>query len=128
MITKRERFSHNSWAHNDPSFVKGKRERNYLYINPLDAQNLSCTDGDSMEISNETGSVITIAALSDDLMPGTVALPHGWGHKEATGLSVANRTVGVNANLLAADGPENIEPYSGMAQFNGVSVSLRRVS
>lgn len=126
MITKRERFSHNSWAHNDPAFVKGKRERNYLYIHPRDAEQLGCRDGDSVEVSNDVGSVISIAALSDDLMPGTVALPHGWGHRAAGGLSVANRTSGVNANLLAADGPDRIEPYSGMAQFNGVTVKLHR--
>lgn len=126
MITKRERFSHNSWAHNDPAFVKGKRERNYLYIHPSDANRMGCSDGDQIEVSNAVGSVISIAALSDDLMPGTVALPHGWGHKGAPGLSVAHRTEGVNANLLAADGPHNIEPYSGMAQFNGVTVTLRK--
>ncbi|MFT5577211.1 MAG: anaerobic selenocysteine-containing dehydrogenase, partial [Bermanella sp.] len=128
MITKRERFSHNSWAHNDPAFVKGKRERNYLYIHPQDAEKLGCANGDTIEVSNAVGSVISIAALSDDLMPGTVALPHGWGHQAAEGLSVAKRTTGVNANILAADGPENIEPHSGMAQFNGVTVSLRRAS
>ncbi len=128
MITKRERFSHNSWAHNNPGFVKGKRERNYLYIHPQDAEKLGCAGGDSIEVSNAVGSVTSIVALSDDLMPGTVALPHGWGHQAAGGLSVAKATHGVNANLLAADGPDNIEPYSGMAQFNGVTVSLRRAS
>ena len=128
MITKRERFSHNSWAHNDPAFVKGKRDRNYLYIHPSDAEALGCIDGDTVEISNKVGSVIGVTALTNDLMPGTVALPHGWGHKDASGLTVASQTLGVNANLLAADGPDNIEPYSGMAQFNGVTVKLRKAS
>ena len=59
-------------------------------------------------------------------MPGTVALPHGWGHQSASGLSIASKTEGVNANMLAADGPDTIEPYSGMAQFNGITVQLRQ--
>ena len=66
--------------------------------------------------------------LSADLMPGAVALPHGWGHQAATGLSVASKTRGVNANLLAADGPDAIEPLSGMAQFNGIAVRISAVA
>lgn len=128
LITKRERFSHNSWTHNDIAFVKGKRQTNYLYLHPEDAEMLGCKDGDMIEVSTDSGAVTLPAAISDDMMPGTVALPHGWGHQQASGLSVANKTHGVNANILAADGPSAIEPLSGMAQFNGFSVSLKTVA
>ncbi len=125
LITKRERFSHNSWTHNDIAFVRGKRQTNYLYLHPEDAQKLGCNDGDMIEVSTDSGAVTLPAAISDDMMPGTVALPHGWGHQQASGLSVASKTLGVNANILAADGPSAIEPLSGMAQFNGFCVSLK---
>ena len=125
LITKRERFSHNSWTHNDPAYIKGKRRQNYLYIHPDDAQKLGANDGEEVEVSNEIGAVIACLAVSDDLMPGTVALPHGWGHESASGLSVARKTCGVNANILAADGPDAIEPVSGMAKFNGIAVNIR---
>jgi formate dehydrogenase len=59
------------------------------------------------------------------MTPGTVALPHGWGHQHATGLSVASRARGVNANLLAADGPTKLEPLSGMAHLTGIPVEVR---
>jgi formate dehydrogenase len=62
--------------------------------------------------------------LLGDLMPGTVALPHGWGHQHARGLSVAARTRGVNVNLLAADGPEQLERVSGMAHLTGFVVEV----
>jgi hypothetical protein len=62
--------------------------------------------------------------LLDDLMPGTVALPHGWGHQGAPGLSVASRTSGVNVNLLAADGVEAVEPVSGMSRLTGIPVQV----
>jgi anaerobic selenocysteine-containing dehydrogenase len=58
-------------------------------------------------------------------VPNPVALPHGWGHQHATGLSVASRTRGVNVNLLAADGPERIERVSGMAHLTGMLVDVR---
>jgi formate dehydrogenase len=60
-----------------------------------------------------------------DLMPGTVALPHGWGHQHASGLTIASRTSGVNVNLLAADGPDGIERLSGMAHLTGFPVEVR---
>ena len=62
----------------------------------------------------------------DELMPGTVALPHGWGHQNAKGLSVASKTKGVNVNILAADGPENLEPISGMARLTGIPVEVTK--
>ena len=62
--------------------------------------------------------------LLSDLQPGTVALPHGWGHQHAPGLAVASKTSGVNANLLAADGPDAIERVSGMARLTGILVEV----
>jgi anaerobic selenocysteine-containing dehydrogenase len=128
MITKRERFSHNSWAHNDPAFIKGKRHTNYLYMHPEDAQKRNLNEGDQVQVSSKAGNVIVPLTLITDMMPGSVALPHGWGHQSATGLSVASTTTGVNANILASDGPENIEPISGMAQFTGIVVEVKKVA
>ncbi len=63
--------------------------------------------------------------LLDELMPGTVSVPHGWGHQHARGLAVASRLAGANVNLLAADGPDSVEPLSGMAHLSGIPVTLR---
>ena len=66
--------------------------------------------------------------LLDELQPGTVALPHGWGHQHAKGLGVASRTRGVNVNLLAADGADRLERVSGMAHLTGLPVDVRRAA
>ncbi|MBP6382877.1 MAG: molybdopterin-dependent oxidoreductase, partial [Pseudomonadales bacterium] len=128
LITRRERYTHNSWAHNDAAFVKGRRHTNYLYMNPGDAARLGLGEGAPARVESAAGAVEVPVALSADLMPGAVALPHGWGHQAATGLLVASRTRGVNANILAADGPDAIEPLSGMAQFNGILVRISAVA
>ena len=128
LITRRERYTHNSWAHNDAAFVKGRRHTNYLYMHPADAARLGIADGTTARVESAAGALEVPVALSADLMPGAVALPHGWGHQSATGLSVASKTRGVNANLLAADGPDAIEPLSGMAQFNGIAVRISAVA
>jgi hypothetical protein len=62
------------------------------------------------------------------LMLGTCALPHGWGHQHATGLSVASRTRGVNVNLLAASGPDSIDPLSNMSHLTGIVVDVTRAA
>ena len=64
--------------------------------------------------------------VTDSVMPRTVALPHGWGHAAARGLSLAREHAGVNSNLLAGDGVLNTEALSGMSHLSGIEVSVRR--
>jgi anaerobic selenocysteine-containing dehydrogenase len=124
LITRRERFTHNSWAHNDPAFIKGTRSTNYLYVHPDDAHGIGIANGAMVRVRSASGEVCLPVSVTSDMMPGSVALPHGWGHRQADGLTVASTTTGVNANILAADGPDAIEPISGMAHFNGILVSV----
>ncbi|HOW84266.1 MAG TPA: hypothetical protein PK573_17010, partial [Spirochaetota bacterium] len=50
----------------------------------------------------------------------------GCRHQPALGLSVAARTEGVNVNLLAPDGPGNLEGESGMARLTGIDVEVEK--
>jgi len=128
LITRRHVRTHNSWTHNDENFVAGSRNSNYLYVHPDDAQPRGLADGDLADVSSETGTVRVPVRLLPDLQPGTVALPHGWGHQHAAGLGVASKTSGVNVNLLAADGPDALERVSGMARLTGILVDVERAS
>lgn len=127
LISKRERYSHNAWTHNEEAFVKGKRHTNYLYIHSEDAKKLGISAGQMVKISNHIGVVEAPASITDDMMPGTVALPQGWGHQDCGGLTTASKTQGANSNILASDGPNFIEPISGIAHFNGIVVDLKPV-
>ena len=125
IISKRERFSHNSWTHNDSIYIKGKRDTNYIFLHPLDAAANNIADGDPVEVSTKHGAIIVPAAITEDMMPGAAALPHGWGHQQADGLSIASTTRGANVNILASDGPRSLEPISGMSPLNGIVVAIR---
>jgi anaerobic selenocysteine-containing dehydrogenase len=127
LISKREQHSHNSWLHNHPRFVEGKRSTNYLYMNPADGETAGVESGAMVEVRSSVGSVRLPVQLTDEMMVGAVALPHGWGHQAADGLSVASQTTGANANLLAADGPDALEHFSGMAKLNGIWVEVTPV-
>jgi anaerobic selenocysteine-containing dehydrogenase len=124
LITRRHVKTHNSWTHNHEDVVKGDFTTNHLYVHPDDAVRLGLTEGDLADVTSATATVRVPIRLGDDLMPGVVALPHGWGHQHARGLSVASRTRGVNVNLLAADGPDRIERVSGMAHLTGIVVDV----
>jgi anaerobic selenocysteine-containing dehydrogenase len=125
LITKRFVTTHNSWTHNHEGFVRGEEfERNFLFVHPEDAARLGLEDGALADVSTDVATVRLPVRYLGDLMPGTVALPHGWGHQHAKGLSVASKTKGVNVNLLAADGPDRIERVSGMAHLTGFVVTI----
>ncbi len=124
LISKREQHSHNSWLHNHPRFVEGRRSTNYLYMHPQDGEKVGVQSGEMVEVRSSVASVRLPVELTDEMMVGAVALPHGWGHQDADGLSVASQTTGANVNLLAADGPEQLEYFSGMAQLNGIVVDV----
>ncbi|MEM7136753.1 MAG: molybdopterin-dependent oxidoreductase [Myxococcota bacterium] len=124
LITKRAITTHNSWTHNIEDFVAGERTTNHLYVHPDDAERIGVAGGDLADVSTDTATVRVPVKIHAELMPGTVALPHGWGH-QGSGLGVASKTTGVNVNLLAADGPDRLEKVSGMANLTGFVVDVR---
>ena len=124
LITKRAVKTHNSWTHNIEEFVERDRTSNYLYMHPDDARDLGLEPGAVADVRSATATVRLPIRHLDDLMPGTVAMPHGWGHQHAKGLSVASKTGGVNVNLLAADGPDALERVSGRAHLTGIPVEV----
>jgi len=124
LITKRAITTHNSWTHNIEEFVSGDRSTNHLYVHPDDAGRLGVEDGGLADVSTDTATVRVPVKFLSELMPGTVALPHGWGHQDSK-MGVASKTTGVNVNLLAADGPDKLEKVSGMAHLTGFLVDVK---
>lgn len=124
LITKRELKRINSWMANSRSLNFPKT--NYAYIHPDDAHEIDVADGDWIEVTSQSGSIEIPVKVSDEIMRKTVAIPHGWGHADADGLSFAQTHPGVNSNLLAGDGKENVEKLSGMSFLSGILVDLKR--
>ena len=122
LITKRHVTTHNSWMHDHEPFVR--KGTNHLYLHPGDAKRLGLSGGAMADVKSDTGTVRLPVAITPDLMEGTCALPHGWGHQHAKRLRVASATRGVNVNLLAADGPDSLERVGGMARLTGIPVDV----
>lgn len=125
LISKRAHNTHNSWTQNIEELTHGTMgQTNYLYIHPNDAKNRNLHEGAIADIRSKTATIRLPIKFLTELMPGTVAIPHGWGHQQAKGLTVANQLSGANVNLLAADGLDNIEPLSGMVHLTGIPVEV----
>lgn len=125
LITKRDRWMHNSWFANLERMKRPGRDENPLSINPADAAARGLADGDLVHVSNRWGELDVRIQFDDDLMPGVVALVHGWGHGTSPGMRVALRTPGVNPNVLLPVGPGSYEPLSSQAHMTGIPVELR---
>jgi anaerobic selenocysteine-containing dehydrogenase len=121
LIGRRDGRSHNSWLHNVPKLMRGERCRR-LRIAPADAAALGLSDGDRAVVRSRTGAVDVEVRVTDEIMPGVVSLPHGWGHTHPTNRSVAARDPGPNANTLVD--PRAMEPLAGMAFLNGFPVAV----
>lgn len=124
LVGKRELKRMNTSSANCDALVD--ETTNYAYLSPDDAARIGVRSGDLVEVSSAYGRVRIPARVSDEMMPRTVAIPQCWGHARAEGLPHARRHPGVNSNYLAGDGPETIEPLSGMSHLSGILVELRK--
>jgi hypothetical protein len=123
LIGRRQLRSNNSWMHNVSILVKG-RPRCTLLVHPTDADRLGLVDGAVAEVASRAGSVAIPVEVSEEIRPGVVSIPHGWGHdRPGARLGVAGRHAGVNSNVLAED--DRFDPLSGTAVLNGIPVTVR---
>lgn len=126
LIGLRELRSHNSWMHNSPLLMRGGREQ-AARVHPDDAAAAGLEDGATVRLSSKSGAIEVPVKVTDEMTPGSVALPHGWGHRRG-GWQLANEHGGSNVNLLASSDPEDLERLAGMAFLNGIPVRLEPVA
>jgi anaerobic selenocysteine-containing dehydrogenase len=125
LIGRRHLRNNNSWMHNSARLVKG-RPRHQLLMNPADLKERSLADGDRVRITSTSGSVEVEVASTDDMMPGVVSLPHGFGHtRPGIRLSVAAGVPGVSINDVTD--PDLVDTICGTAALNGVPVTVEAV-
>jgi len=122
LIGRRELRSNNSWMHNLPSLVSG-RERCVLYVHPDDAARYQVRDGELAILESRVHRGEVRVEVTDDMRPGVVSLPHGWGHADsAPWQKVAGEHAGVSVNDWVDDAV--VEPIIGQSILNGVPVRL----
>ncbi|WP_309648123.1 molybdopterin-dependent oxidoreductase [Nocardioides sp.] len=126
LIGRRHLRSNNSWLHNVPAMVKGA-ERCTALMHPDDAASRTLSTGDVVEVTSRVGSIRLPLEVSDEVRPGVVSIPHGWGHDaEGSGWSTASARPGVNVNLLTDS--TLVDALSGNAAVNATRVRVAQAS
>ncbi|MDG2050744.1 MAG: molybdopterin-dependent oxidoreductase [Myxococcota bacterium] len=123
LISRRHVRSNNSWMHNAPALMTGK-DRCTLLIHPEDARPRGLEDGMQAEVQSRAGRVEVAVEVTEEMRPGVVCLPHGFGHdRPGTRLAVASARPGICNNVLAPG--DLVDHLSGNAQVNGIPVEVR---
>jgi len=121
LIGRRHQRDCNSWMHNTERLTRG-RPRHQLLMHPDDLTARGLADGAQVSVTSRVGTVVVEVAAADDMMPGVVSLPHGYGHQvDGTRLDLATKVAGVSINDLTD--PELLD-LSGNAALNGVPVTV----
>jgi len=122
LIGRRHVRSNNSWMHNFHRLVKGK-PRHQLLMHPQDLLQRQLEDGQRVRIRSRTGSLEVEVQACEDMMPGVVSLPHGFGHgRQGVHMQIAQAQPGVSANDLTDECLR--DAVSGNAALNGVPVQV----
>jgi anaerobic selenocysteine-containing dehydrogenase len=122
LIGRRDLRSMNSWLHNSYRMVKGKQIC-VAQIHPQDAARYGIITGDTIAIRSRVNRIEIAAELTEEVGPGTISIPHGWGHgKPGIRLGVAAQHAGVSYNDLADE--QHLDPVSGNAALNAIPVEI----
>ncbi|MEX7474476.1 molybdopterin dinucleotide binding domain-containing protein, partial [Mycobacterium adipatum] len=120
LIGRRNLRSNNSWLHNVPSMTGGSNICTVL-MHPADADARGLAQGETVRVTSTIGHIELPLDISDEMRPGTIAVPHGWGHR-GTGWRHANTLAGANVNDL--HDPDQVDTFTGTAAVNNTWVTV----
>jgi len=122
LVGRRHLRSNNSWLHNSQRLVKGPA-RCTLLVHPDDARLRGVSDGERVRVTSARGTLEATVTVTDEMMPGVVSLPHGWGHdRSGTRMGVASANAGVSINDITDE--HRVDRLTGNAAFSAVPVSI----
>lgn len=117
---------------------------NLVALNPADARRYALWHGDRVRLQTPGGSVEAQISLLDGVMPGVIAIEHGYGHREMGArthtldgqplAADARIAAGINLNDLGLPDPTReisnswLDWVSGAAVRQGLPARLQRLS
>ncbi|CCQ15911.1 putative nitrate/sulfite reductase [Rhodococcus sp. AW25M09] len=88
----------------------------FIEVHPLDAERLSVTAGDSIEVASRRGRAVLPAVISDRVLPGNCFAPFHWNDEFGEDLAI---------NAVTNDA---IDPYSQQPEFKACAVVLTKIA
>lgn len=122
LIGRRQLRNNNSWMHNSPILTKGKN-RCTLLMHTKDAERLQVVNHQKVSVQSTIFSIALPVEITDHIMPGTVSIPHGFGHhRTGTRMALAEENAGVSINDVTDD--SKVDALTGNADFSGTRVRI----
>lgn len=125
LINLRTHYMHNSWYQNVPQLKRPDQQDNPLHMSPADIEALGLSAGASVTVRSDAGALQAQVHADDSLLPGVVAMVHGWGNQRTPGLRLAMQHPGTNVNVLLPSGPGSYERLSNQAFMTGIPVQVQ---
>lgn len=126
LIGRRSLRSNNSWMHNSRRLMKGA-DRCTAVLHPQDAETRGLADGQLVRISSATGAIEVPLECSDEVRPGVISVPHGFGHTRA-GVGWTHAAAHPGASVNDITDPSVVDRLTGNAAFNDVPVRVEAVA
>ena len=125
LIGRRQMRSNNSWMHNSPRLMKGENRCTAL-LNPADTEARGLLDGQLVRVTSRVGAIELPLEVSDEMRPGVLSIPHGFGHTRPDARwSVAQAHGGVSVNDITD--PSLVDRLTGNAALNAAMVRVEAV-
>ncbi len=123
LIGRRHLRSNNSWMHNVDKLVTGKN-RCTVMMNTMDAERLGLKEEDEVTVKSRVGAIKIAIEVTQNIMPGVVSIPHGFGHtRKGSQLKIAEtHAAGVSFNDISDH--DRIDALTGNAAFSGQIVQI----
>lgn len=126
LIGRRQLRGNNSWMHNYERLLRGKPQCTML-MHPVDAAQRNLVSGQNVVAQSRVGSLVVPIEITEEIMPGVVSIPHGWGHaRSGVQLDVAQQHAGESINDLTDN--QAIDALSGTAAFNGTLITVEKLT
>jgi anaerobic selenocysteine-containing dehydrogenase len=129
LIGRRQLRGNNSWMHNSQRLVRSNATKPdcTMMMHSSDASRRNLVTGQKARVQSRVGSIVILVEVTDEIMPGVVSIPHGWGHdRVGNKLEVAQQNPGASINDVTDQ--LAIDEVCGTAAFNGTLVSVDAVA
>jgi anaerobic selenocysteine-containing dehydrogenase len=126
LIGRRSLRSNNSWMHNSRRLMKGA-DRCTAMLHPSDAGERGLIDGQHVRVASARGAIELPLELSEEMRPGVVSIPHGFGHRRA-GLGWQHAAAHPGASVNDITDPSVVDRLSGNAAFNDLPVRVEALA
>lgn len=123
LIGRRQLRTCNSWLHNSERMLKSNSCT--AMIHPKDAIKAGLNGSNIVRIKSRVGTIDIPYELTENIVEGTLSVPHGWGHLGDIHLAVASSNPGASINDLTDD--QFMDQLTGNAALNGVEVEIERI-